>query len=1066
MKNYNKTPWNDDFDSSKNYHQILFNPGLAVQSRELTQLQTILRDQIAKFGNHIFKHGSVVIPGNSYYELKVPYIKVNATFDGLPVSAAAFEGKTIVAGSVKAVVKKTANAEDSDPITLYLTYISGSAGGSDIIDANTEFYALDNSSLRATTISSSHSGFGSLAYVNVGVYYVSGTFVEVAKQSVVASKYTSTPTCIVSLKIDETVIDYNEDDTLLDPAQGSYNYGAPGADRVKITLTLVKRSASDAVSEDYIDLMKFDSGTLLEYSRYSKYSELEKSLARRTHDESGNYRVDGLALSLNENLKTAWNNGLYTNGDEDKITYTVSPGKAYIQGFEVETISDKRIDVDKARTPEHIAVTSMSHYTDYANYIYITDVHGLPSFKLHEQVQLKDPSNVTIGTCNAIALDYHSGDTTDNTTIYKLYYHDLNLTVGQSISMAKTVTGTSFSSKVLTRLSTYNASNTLTSGDVLSGTGNREATVWKHYIATGDLFIYRSNAAKYVPKTGDIVTAASGTAIVSGTTNGKTSSGIPLFQIPAEVVASVKNAGGTADIEYTIWDVYTITLDGAGAGSVTTSIGEFVVPEAGTVVALDSAGHNFLQYLTRPSNNVLSISGSPIVSTTVTVLAQVKRSTQPAKTKTLVTTTTSGLGVGTTVSLAQADIYKLISVTTNAGADVTSLYTLDNGQRDFYYDIGSISRSAALPVGTTSISVQFSYFDHSGSSDYFSVDSYTTLGASYLQQIPSYTPSNSNQAIKLSQVLDFRPKKTVGGFTTTAGLYSGSAVIDNIITSSIKYYMGRVDTVYLNKSGEVLVAKGIPSLNPVKVSVPDDVLPLHHVTLPPYTSNLDTVIQIAEKNQRYTMADIHKLADRISNVEYFSTLNAVENSLLQYEVIDAATGLNRFKTGYLVDNFENPTTICDYYNAQNTVSFTERNMSSAVDPHDTELALLTPSSGYKIIDGKVMLDYTETPLINQPLSTRTTNLNPFLVFSWRGEMTMTPAVDNFVDAEMLPEIARNVSETVTVIHQQRVPVPYNTSNWWEWFTSAPAISPSVTNITSVQQTVLSVNQTGVWVSPT
>lgn len=60
--NTNINPYYDDFDESKNYHQILFKPGFAVQARELTQLQTIIQDQIQKFGNHIFKHGSVVIP--------------------------------------------------------------------------------------------------------------------------------------------------------------------------------------------------------------------------------------------------------------------------------------------------------------------------------------------------------------------------------------------------------------------------------------------------------------------------------------------------------------------------------------------------------------------------------------------------------------------------------------------------------------------------------------------------------------------------------------------------------------------------------------------------------------------------------------------------------------------------------------------------------------------------------------------------------------------------------------------------------------------------------------------
>lgn len=56
--NLNATPYHDDFDETKNFYRILFKPGFAVQARELTQLQTILQEQIKKFANHIFLDGS------------------------------------------------------------------------------------------------------------------------------------------------------------------------------------------------------------------------------------------------------------------------------------------------------------------------------------------------------------------------------------------------------------------------------------------------------------------------------------------------------------------------------------------------------------------------------------------------------------------------------------------------------------------------------------------------------------------------------------------------------------------------------------------------------------------------------------------------------------------------------------------------------------------------------------------------------------------------------------------------------------------------------------------------
>ena len=52
MINYNNDPYWDDFNPDKNFHRILFKPGVAVQARELTQAQTILQNQIT---NSIFQ---------------------------------------------------------------------------------------------------------------------------------------------------------------------------------------------------------------------------------------------------------------------------------------------------------------------------------------------------------------------------------------------------------------------------------------------------------------------------------------------------------------------------------------------------------------------------------------------------------------------------------------------------------------------------------------------------------------------------------------------------------------------------------------------------------------------------------------------------------------------------------------------------------------------------------------------------------------------------------------------------------------------------------------------------
>ena len=74
--NFNVDPFYDDFDESKNFHRILFRPGLAVQARELTQMQTILQNQIDRFASHIFQEGSTVRGLEMYYDTNYTYVKL------------------------------------------------------------------------------------------------------------------------------------------------------------------------------------------------------------------------------------------------------------------------------------------------------------------------------------------------------------------------------------------------------------------------------------------------------------------------------------------------------------------------------------------------------------------------------------------------------------------------------------------------------------------------------------------------------------------------------------------------------------------------------------------------------------------------------------------------------------------------------------------------------------------------------------------------------------------------------------------------------------------------------
>ena len=84
--NFNTSPYFDDFDVDKNFYRVLFKPGYPIQARELTTLQSILQNQIEQFGNHVFKEGSVVIPGQTTYIKNFFAVEIEDTFAGIPVS--------------------------------------------------------------------------------------------------------------------------------------------------------------------------------------------------------------------------------------------------------------------------------------------------------------------------------------------------------------------------------------------------------------------------------------------------------------------------------------------------------------------------------------------------------------------------------------------------------------------------------------------------------------------------------------------------------------------------------------------------------------------------------------------------------------------------------------------------------------------------------------------------------------------------------------------------------------------------------------------------------------------
>ena len=393
--NLNVAPYFDNFDPTNEYQKVLFKPGYPVQARELTTLQSILQNQVEKFGQHFFKEGAKVIPGNTGYSQLYYAVQLSSTFQGVPVEAYASQliGSTITGqtSGITATVDNVLFSADSERgnLTLYVAYV-----GSSTADNTTQTFfdgeeltsnqiissgLFGNSTIApgtpfATTIINGAAATGSVFQIDSGVYFIRGHFVSVNKESLILDQYSNTPSYRVGLFVNEEIVNSNADESLNDNSQGFNNYGAPGADRLRMSVSLFKKSLSDKNDDNFIELATIENGNLKtsQTRRGSAargnggvfYDDLTDILAKRTYDESGHYIVKPFNVSIVNSLNNnRGNQGVFQAGQftysggtpsDDLALCRISPGKAYVRGYEIETVAPTFIDVPKPRTTKTV----------------------------------------------------------------------------------------------------------------------------------------------------------------------------------------------------------------------------------------------------------------------------------------------------------------------------------------------------------------------------------------------------------------------------------------------------------------------------------------------------------------------------------------------------------------------------------------------------------------------------------------------------------------------------------------------------------------------------------------
>ena len=204
-------PYYDDYDVTKNYYRILYRPGYAVQARELTQSQTILQNQIDRFGKHIFKEGSLVVPGQFAIELDVDYVKINdLDSSNNTVVLSEFLGETLTPTSnIKAYVIDVADGAQSNTNTktVYVRYLSGTTSNTDLkFFQDNENLVSSNNKGTLVAVSANSVGKGSRFTISEGVFFAKQHFIYFPTQSIILDRYNTSPTCTVGFNLQEKIV--------------------------------------------------------------------------------------------------------------------------------------------------------------------------------------------------------------------------------------------------------------------------------------------------------------------------------------------------------------------------------------------------------------------------------------------------------------------------------------------------------------------------------------------------------------------------------------------------------------------------------------------------------------------------------------------------------------------------------------------------------------------------------------------------------------------------------------------------------------------------------------------
>jgi hypothetical protein len=1183
--NLNQSPFFDDFTENKNFHRVLFRPGFAVQARELTQLQSILQNQLERFADEILVDGTIVT-GSPVKAETISFVKLRDKdannrvillsdfFSGGVVANATVTGA--ISGMTAQLIDAKEGSEAADPnfLSIFVQYTNSGANNTTKAFTDNETLLVRNRNggafvVAANTITSSSTGTGFRATVGDGILYHKGNFIRIAPQSIIVNKFSSRPSVQIGFESAETIIDSNQDSSLLDNATGATNFAAPGANRLKITPTLVSRPLNSANTTTFVTVAEIVEGTITRKNTDTVYSDLGKYIAERTYDTNGNYAVSPFNVRIREHLKTSTNLGRYSDGNYLKLVAEIEKGAGYVNGNKVELINPLYKDVDKATDFETKDARVISQ--GFGNYVIAKEVVGTWDFQGLRQVSLRDGAQrgisgknlgaqgaqgAEIGTARVRGFQHHSGTPGTFNGQFRIYLFDISMNAGKTFSDVRGIYENNSSGPKSM------ADIVLTSGQAklqesglntlvfpFTQRGTKQLTDSTGTVDTQ--FVFRTE--KTVTFTGGTATVTANSAHAGGTeTLNETGSLTNTEERNVLVVA--KSAAETAAHKGTISGTSGNTVTGSGTAFTTAyQVGDFikigsnpiqritqVVGDTSLKVANTYGGSETGAHKTIfPTGYIFDLSANGTISSSSTahtinlqqanlssfsasVYFNVLRTSAVQTTKTVnknrfvhINTGSNPASASGPWPLGVSDAFKLVAVykgsntgVTTTDNDVTSHFELDTGMKDAMYDTALLKKKSTSTLNTTNsgLMVKFHHYgrDRSQGIGFLSVDSYpvddnntANTTAITTQDIPKFVSPTTGRSYDLRDAVDFRPFKANTVAVSTTGTVAQAPTNPTASTSfdidsdgayfptpdenfqaDVQFYLPRKDRVVVTDSGRVEVIKGVPSLTPKTPDEKAGTMTISVLDIPVYpslsaqvareTGRTDYQVKMTlENNRRYTMRDLRAIEGRVKNLEYYTSLNALETSARNKQLF-GDTGLERFKNGFLVENFDGHN-LSDTTKVGYRASIDRNNnlLRPAFSRMDIPLAKdkSLSSSNVAKTGNLLTLSYTHINEISQPFASKLRNPVQEVTFNWKGEVILDPPMDNTPDITTLPDIQLDFDGMYEAIELLAQSTGLTGIDWGNWTTvserTQQGVGPAGRTLTTQTEQIINGIQTSI-----